>query len=117
MVCPTDGTWTDYVPANRWGLLWRRWYNANGEEGEAPPEAVKRLYEIHEGRVQAIPASDEDKALTEELYALHHDNIFIFNIAERVNYPLVTKAKLDKVQIAGQAIGSNNSGEQFFYRE
>lgn len=112
-----DGTWTDYVPTTRWGTEWQKWYNTGGTKGEEPPDQVKRLYEVHEGRIQAIPASDEDKALTEELYQLHHDNIFIFNFAERVNYALVTNPKLGNIQIAGQAIGSNNSGEQFFYKE
>ncbi len=112
-----DGTWTDYIPTSRWGRAWQIWYNTSGAEGEEPPADIKKLYEIHEGRVQAIPASLEDKQLTEDLYAAHYDNVYVFNIAEKVNYALVTNAKLGNVQIAGQAIGSNNSGEQFFYKE
>lgn len=112
-----NGTWTDYLPTSRWGKLWDTWYKSNGEEGEEPPDAVKRIYEIHEARVAEVPASDADKALTEELYQLHHDNIYVFNIAEQVRYALVTNSKLGNVPSGGQAIGANNSGEQFFYRE
>lgn len=112
-----DGTWTDYVPTNRWGQAWERWYNTNGKEGLEPPAEVKRLYELHEGRIKAIPASAEDKALAEELYQVHHDNVFVLNIVEKVNYALVTNARLGNIQTAGQAIGANNSGEQIFYKE
>ena len=112
-----NGTWTDYVPTNQWAPMWRTWYNSGGSDGIEPPDPVKRLYELHEGRIQAIPASDEDLALKDEIYQIHHDNIYVINIAEKVNYALVTHAKMGNVQSSGQAIGANNSGEQMFYRE
>ncbi|MEZ4867218.1 MAG: ABC transporter substrate-binding protein [Caldilineaceae bacterium] len=112
-----NGTWTDYLPSGRWGQLWDAWYKSNGAEGEEPPAPVKRLYELHEGRIAVAPATEEDKALTDEIYQIHHDNIYIFNIAEQVRYALVTNAKLGNVPSGGQAIGANNSGEQFFYKE
>ncbi|MCB0185258.1 MAG: hypothetical protein KDE31_13380, partial [Caldilineaceae bacterium] len=87
-----NATWTDYLPSGRWGRQWELWYTSNGAEGEEPPDAVKRLYELHEGRVAAAPASEEDKALNAEIYQIHHDNIYIFNIAEKVRYALVTNA-------------------------
>lgn len=112
-----NGTWTDYTPTGRWGRLWETWYRSNGEEGEEPPAEVKRIFELHEGRIAAAPASEEDKALADELYQIHYDNIYVFNIAEQVRYALVTNAKLGNVPSGGQAIGANNSGEQFFYKE
>ena len=112
-----NGTWTDYTPAGRWGRLWETWYNSNGKEGEEPPDAVKRIYELHEGRIAAAPASAEDKTLTDEIYQIHHDNLYIFNIVEQVRYALITNAKLGNVPSGGQAIGANNSGEQFFFKE
>ena len=112
-----NGTWTDYVPTNRWGTEWNTWYNSGGDDGVEPPAPVKRLYELHEGRIQAIPASAEDLALKDEIYQIHYDNIYVFNIAEKVKYALVTNAKMRNVQTGGQAIGGNNSGEQMFYVE
>ena len=112
-----NGTWTDYTPTGRWGRLWETWYRSNGAEGEEPPAPVKRIFELHEGRIAAAPASEEDKALADELYQIHYDNIYVFNIAEQVRYALVTNAKLGNVPSGGQAIGANNSGEQFFYQE
>ena len=110
-----NGTWTDYLPRSHWGHNWRVWMDTNGEGGEEPPDAVKRLIEVHQGRVKAIPSSPEDIALTEEMYQIHHDNVYIFNIAEKVGYVLVTDAAMRNVPIAGQAIAGNNSGEQMFY--
>ncbi len=112
-----NGTWTDYLPAGRWGRLWETWYGSNGKEGEEPPDTVKRLYELQQGRIATAPASDEDKALTDEIYQIHRDNLYILNIVENVRYALVTNAKLGNVPSGGQAIGINNSGEQFFYKE
>ena len=110
-----NGTWTDYLPQNYWAPEWKKWMDSNGELGEEPPAAVQRLIEVHLGRVAAVPASEEDLALTEEQYQLHHDNVWIFNIAEKVGYVLVTDAAMRNVPIAGQAIAGNNSGEQMFY--
>ncbi|MDE0671690.1 MAG: ABC transporter substrate-binding protein, partial [Caldilineaceae bacterium] len=109
-----NGTWTDYLPQNYWAPEWKKWMDSNGELGEEPPAAVQRLIEVHLGRVAAVPASEEDLALTEEQYQLHHDNVWIFNIAEKVGYVLVTDAAMRNVPIAGQAIAGNNSGEQMF---
>ncbi len=110
-----NGTWTDYLPGTRWAPEWKKWMDSNGEMGEEPPDAVKRLIEVHQGRVRAIPASAEDMALTEEMYQIHYDNVWVFNIAEKVGYVLVTDAAMRNVPIAGQAIAGNNSGEQMFY--
>ncbi len=112
-----NGTWTDYLPSGRWARQWELWYTSNGAEGEEPPAPVLRLYELHEGRIAVAPASEEDKALTDEIYQIHHDNIYFFNIAEQVRYALITNSKLGNVPSGGQAIAANNSGEEFFYRE
>jgi peptide/nickel transport system substrate-binding protein len=112
-----DGTWTDYVPDDRWGPLWRVWYNSNGEEGVEPPDEVKQLYDIYEGRIQAIPSSEEDAALREQLYSLYNENLFFLNIVEKVKYAMIADADLGNIQSAGQAIGADNSGEQFFFKQ
>lgn len=62
-----------------------------------------------------MPASEEDLSLKEEQYQLHYDNVWIFNLAEKVEYVLVTDTAMRNVPIAGQAIAGNNSGEQMFY--
>ncbi len=111
-----NGTWTDYLPYNRWAPTWFTWMNTSGAEGEEPPDPVKKIIELERGRVQAIPGSDEDKALYAEIYQILQDNIFFIAIAEKVGYVLLTDAAMGNVPTAGQAIAGNNSGEQMFYR-
>ena len=111
------GTWTDYTPPHslRWGPLWNQWVTSNGEEGEEPPAEVRRLVELAQMRVQAVPGSAEDAALYDEIMQIHKDNTYFIGLAENVGYVLVTDAAMRNVPIQGQAIAGNNSGEQMFY--
>ena len=111
-----DATWTDYVPTNNWAPLWALWYNTGGKQGEEPPAAIKDLYRIHEGRIKAIPYSDEDKKLRAELYENYAKNAWILPLAEKVNYAMVASTKLGNIPRAGQAIGADYSMEQFFFK-
>ena len=113
------GTWTDYTPPHslRWGPLWNLWVTSNGEEGEEPPAGVRRLVELAQMRVQAVPGSAEDAALYDEIMQIHKDNTYLIGMAENVGYVLVTDAAMRNVPIQGQAIAGNNSGEQMFYAD
>lgn len=111
-----DGTWTDYLPWGAWGSLWNTWYSTGGKSGEEPPAEVKQLYTLNEGRVAAVPASDEDKKLAQGIYKLLGDNIWFFPLAEKVNYAMIVSAKLGNIPQSGQAIGADYSGEQFFFK-
>ena len=111
-----DNLWNDYMPGWRWAKAWQVWYDTAGAEGEEPAAFVQRIYELAEDRIGVLPGSDEDKALYAEIRQIHYDNLIFLNVAEQVRYPLVTNADLGNVPHAGQAIGGNNSGEQFFYR-
>jgi len=112
-----NGTWTDYLPGDAgWSPVWSTWYSTGGKEGEEPPAEIKELYTIQEGRVGAIPNSDEDKALADRIYKLFYDNIWVFPLAEKVNYAMIVSAKLGNVPQSGQAIGADYSGEQFFFK-
>jgi len=110
------GGTANYLPFDRWAPLWTNWYNSGGKQGEEPPAAIKELYRVGEGRVRAVPYSDEDKKLVQEMYKLYYDNIWVFPLAEKVNYAMIASTKLGNVPHAGQAIGANYSGEQFFFK-
>jgi peptide/nickel transport system substrate-binding protein len=113
-----NGTWTDYLPGQAgWSPLWNQWYTSAGKQGEEPPDYIKQLYKDNEGRVAAVPFSDEDKALTADIYKIYYDNVLIFPLAEKVNYALVFSSKLGNMPKSGQAIGADYSGEQFFFKQ
>ncbi len=111
-----DNTWTDYAPGNSWAPLWNLWYTSGGKQGEEPPAAAKALYTIMEGRNQAIPYSDADKKLKDDLYKNYAENAWIFPLAEKVNYAMVASSKLGNMPMSGQAIGADYSMEQFYFK-
>jgi peptide/nickel transport system substrate-binding protein len=110
-----NGTWTDYLPGE-WGTLWNTWYTTAGKKGEEPPAEIKALYKDNEGRIAAVPLSDQDTALATDIYKNLHDNIWVFPLAEKVNYAMIVSNKLGNIPQTGQAIGADYSGEQFFFK-
>jgi hypothetical protein len=55
---------------------WAQWVMSGGAEGEEPPQAVKRLYEIHKEFV-AEPDAQKRIELEKEMYAIHNDNLWL----------------------------------------
>ena len=92
------------------------WYNSGGKKGEEPPADIKQLYKDNELRTAAVPASADDVALTADIYKILGNDIWIFPLAEKVNYAMITSVKLGNVPISGQAIGADYSGEEFFFK-
>jgi peptide/nickel transport system substrate-binding protein len=110
-----DGTWDDYLPGE-FGPMWNTWRTTRGESGIEPPPEVKKLYELYEARVAAVPKSEEEVKITEEIYKAHNENMWIVPLVEKAKYPFITSAKLGNVPIGGQAIAANASLEQMFYK-
>ncbi len=55
---------------------WAQWLLTDGTEGEEPPQAVKRLYEIHEAFVGEVDPQKRFELET-EMYAIHNENLWI----------------------------------------
>ena len=111
-----DATWTDFTPTSNWGRLWALWYSTGGKQGEEPPAGVKDIYRIHEGRIQSLPASEEDKKLYAEMNKNYRENVWIIPLVEKAQHALVASTKLGNMPRSGQAIGANYSMEQFFFK-
>jgi peptide/nickel transport system substrate-binding protein len=112
-----DATWTDYLPGQAgWSPMWSLWYSSNGANGEEPPAEIQQMYKYHEARIAAVPNSADDTQLRDSIYKIMYDNIYIFPLAEKVNYAMIVSSKLGNVPSAGQAIGADYSGEQFFFK-
>jgi peptide/nickel transport system substrate-binding protein len=101
--------------ANLWGRLWWQWISSGGEQGEEPPEEVKRFHELMDEVYVVSP--DERKVMHKEYVQLLHDNLFFIVIVENAKYPTVASKKMGNVPHSGFAINASFSGEQFFYRE
>ena len=74
-------TRVDFVPIGRFlpGQEWQKWFTTNGQEGDAPPDAVKQLLEI---RKQVFSETDPGKRadLTMQAYEIHADNLWAIGV-------------------------------------
>ena len=110
-----SGGWLDFRPAMQ-GRLWWTWYSTDGAEGIEPPDHVKRLYELSELIMTVYPGTPEDNAYFEEIYRIHHENVIMMPIVERVQQPLIVNSDIGNVPIGGTAVAVNIGGVQLFYR-
>ncbi|MBD3308701.1 hypothetical protein GF348_20140 [candidate division KSB3 bacterium] len=58
-----------------WGNLWYRWYVTNGEEGEEPPEDVRKALEIYD-EIKVTPDAAKQIELFKEIKRLHAKNVW-----------------------------------------
>jgi peptide/nickel transport system substrate-binding protein len=61
---------------------WAQWLLTNGSEGEEPPDAVKRLYEVHQAFV-AEPDPQKRFELESEMYAIHNENLWLIGTVKQ----------------------------------
>ena len=114
-----SGGWNDHLPSlgsRGYAILWKKWYDSNGKEGEEPPQEMKDLMEITRKRGSYVPYSEEDTKAYNALMKNMADNLWMLNILDNVNYVLITNPKMVNVQQSGQAIAADNSGEQMYYK-
>ena len=84
------------LPIHRGWLIcppWGRWTSSGGEEGEEPPEYIKRLYAIYEeGMVELSDAKRND--LVMEAFKIYVDHLLMLPgfEAKRATYTVVTKS-------------------------
>jgi len=97
--------------------LWCLWRNTGGQEGEEPPDWVKKGFELNARRWAAVPGSDEYNQIVEEEYAWWRENLPLINMAENVKYAMIVSKRLGNIPQSGYAIAANFSGEQFFFKE
>ncbi len=98
------------------GRLWELWYTSGGEEGEEPPDWVKKAYELDAKRWQSVTGSDEYFKLKEEGYAWHRENLPLLTMVEKVKYPMIASQRLANIPRSGYAIAANFSAEQVYYK-
>lgn len=55
---------------------WGAWIVSGGQQGEEPPEAVKRLYELHNEFI-AEPDLQKRIEITKEIYRIHNENFWL----------------------------------------
>ncbi len=79
-----------------WAVLWGRWYNTGGEQGEEPPQMIKDLYNWMDDYM--LTDSDESAASVLQSQAEH---IWTINSVGNAPHPLFVRNNLRNVSETG----------------
>jgi ABC-type transport system substrate-binding protein len=63
-------------PYSFFGVLWAKWYNSKGEEGEEPPETIRHQLELYD-EANATPDPDEQRRLMKEILAVAKEGFYV----------------------------------------
>jgi len=74
-----------------WAPQWAKWMDTGGQQGDEPPDAVKRIREIRE-QVLAEPDAKVQDELIMQVFQIHMDNLW--SIGLTVDDPAVTRMVL-----------------------
>jgi peptide/nickel transport system substrate-binding protein len=98
-----------------WGPLYRTWFESGGEEGEEPPEEIKRYVNLVERSM--LVSREEALDLREEYLQILHDYLHYIVVVQKGQYPTVVSKKLGNVPHSGFSLNTAFGAESFFYRE
>jgi len=76
------------------GHLWRDWFDSDGEEGEEPPDDIKRQWELADQYLAAPYGSQEQFDIGKELYTNHFESLYVIGTIQRPPQPLLFKSDL-----------------------
>ena len=107
------GSLWDADPGRGWGRLWDLWFDTNGEEGEEPPEDVKKFMG-HVNRSIVVDGAEREAEVA-AWKQMMYDNVYTIVTVEQVPYPLIVNKDLRNVPTDGFAIAANFSLEQMYY--
>ena len=93
---PIDGS---FISGNMATLLWRRWNETGGENGEEPPNWMKVVYEKRR-ELFSSPTEKERTRIGVEIFQLLSDNLWVIGTVAETPVPFVISRDLRNVAIA-----------------
>ncbi len=109
-----------YISGQQWAPQWQLWYNSNGAQGEEPPAAVQRMFELYRN-LPTMSEADQQTALT-EIFDLWEKGLYRIGTIGLVPKPAVTRNGLGNVDEntftdnASIGIGTYNRHYQFYWQ-
>ncbi len=104
-----------------WCLKWRLWYSTDGEEGEEPPEEIKRLFQLSD-EIKIVLDEKKRTEIGKEILRLHADNVWIIGTIGVFPYGFAVKNNLRNAP--EESLLSNGTRwtlfqrqEQFFWKK
>jgi peptide/nickel transport system substrate-binding protein len=108
------GPWGE-LPGDVWGELWHQWLTTDGEQGEEPPEIVKRDFYVVNRTWVAGPK--ERQELSEEHRQILYENIWQMHIGDKFRDPVTIKRGLKNFATDGFGLANNRAWELFYWEE
>jgi peptide/nickel transport system substrate-binding protein len=84
---------TSYGGSTWHAMGWQQWATSDGEEGEEPPEDVKRMMELWD-EMRSSTDQDEITRFGKEIFALQAEHVYIIGVVGSVRQALVVSNDL-----------------------
>jgi len=109
-----------WSPLN-WAPEWGKWYIHHGEQGEEPPQVVKRLFNLVT-KWQSCATDEEYTLLAKKIWDLEAENTWVVGTVGLARLPVVAKNNLRNLPEEAWFGDSNTfwksmSPEQWFFRK
>jgi peptide/nickel transport system substrate-binding protein len=110
----------DYMPDPgyrlRWGMLWHKWMQTDGKDGEEPPDWIKDLYTLYE-EMMAINPDTTRAAEAEKRFAdWFMEYVPLFPLARDVVDPCIVPVNAGNIAHSGRSSAVWFSEEQIFFK-
>ena len=110
--CMWWGALWDANPGYGWGVLWQKWFDTNGQEGEEPPDDVKRFM-AHVNR-SIVVAGEEREAEIAAWGKLMYDNLY-YQVHVHADTVMIANKDMRNMPDKGFDIAANFAFEQVWY--
>ena len=108
-----------YLQAWQWGPLWNIWYSSRGEQGEVPPDDVRRMLELY--REVPFMGLEEQREALIEIFDIWQEGLWRIGTIGLVPKPGIVRNGLRNVDTntytdnADVGIGTFNRHYQFYW--
>ena len=106
------GPWGE-LPGDTWGEKWQTWLTSGGEQGEEPPEIVKRDFEVINSTW--VANQSERAALSDEHKQILYENLWQFHMGKNYKDPVTIKRGLKNVPNKDFGLACNRAMELFYW--
>ena len=79
------------------GVPWYEWHNSNGEQGEEPPELIRRIFDLTDQWVMTVPESPEYVRIGKELLGENVRNLLSIGTVGLVPSPVIVRDNLKNI--------------------
>jgi len=110
----------DYMPDPgyrlRWGMLWHKWMQTGGTDGEEPPDWIKDLYALYEEMMAINPDTAQAEEAEKRFADWFMEYVPVFPLARDVVDPCIVPANAGNIAHSGRSSAVWFKQEQIFFK-